>query len=348
MKVGVAATGSMADVARTAAAAESAGLESVWVLELTRSAFISAAAAIAATTRTTIGTGVALAFPRSPTLAAMEAWDLDELSGGRFVLGLGTQVKRVLENRFSVPFEPPAAKLVEYAQVMRTVWAANRGEPVQHEGRFYRVTMPTFHGPIQSGRPDVPILFAAVGAGMCRAAGATADGVVGHPLASPRYLAEVMAPAVAEGSTAAGRAPADCPIGAAVITAVGRDAAEARRAARLQIAFYATTRTYGAILELHGRSHIQLPLRRAFVRRDHDAMAALVDDELLDAIAVAGSPDELQHRLAAWAAVPGLERVVLSPPWYGVTEVQTREFTAAALDAAPTEGATDRRRSRRS
>jgi len=329
----------MADVVRTAAAAEAAGLESVWVLELTRSAFISAAAAIGATTRLTVGTGVALAFPRSPTLAAMEAWDLDELSNGRFLLGLGTQVKRVLENRFWVPFEAPAPRLVEYARVMRIVWAANRGEQVQHEGRFYRVTMPTFHGPAQAGRADVPILFAAVGAGMCRAAGSTADGVVGHPLASPRYLADVMAPAIASGAESAGRAAGDCPIGAAVITAVGDAPDEARRAARLQIAFYATTRTYAAILELHGRGHIQLPLRRAFVRRDHAAMAALIDDELLDSIAIAGRPDEVRDRLAAWRTVPDLERVVLSAPWYGLEEDRVRELTAAAIDGATTASA---------
>jgi probable F420-dependent oxidoreductase len=290
----------------------------VWVAELERSAIVQAAAAIGATRRTTVGTGVALAFPRSPTIAAMDAWDLDELSGGRFVLGLGTQVRRVLESRFSVPFEAPAARLAEYAQAMRTVWAANRGEAVTHEGRFYRITMPTFHGEPRAAS-DVRILFAAVGPVLSRAAGAVADGVVGHPLASPRYLSAVVAPAVASGLADVGRSPSSCPISATAIASFDTDADVARRRARIQIAFYATTRTYRAILELHGRADLIGDLRRAFVRRDHDRMAALVDDDLLDAIAIAGTPDEGADRLRSWAgALPPVDRVILAPPWYGV------------------------------
>src|SRR6185437_14894631 len=115
VKIGLGLGGPLAEVQAAAAAAESAGFESVWLAELTRSALVSAAAAIGATRSITVGTAVALAFPRSPTITAMEAWDLDELSGGRFALGLGTQVRRVLEARFSVPFEAPAARLAEYA-----------------------------------------------------------------------------------------------------------------------------------------------------------------------------------------------------------------------------------------
>lgn len=333
MKIGLGLGGPLAEVRAAAAAAESAGFESVWLAELTRSAFVSAAAAIGATRSIIVGTAVALAFPRSPTITAMEAWDLDELSGGRFELGLGTQVRRVLEARFSVPFEAPAARLVEYAAAVRTIWAANRGASITHEGRFYRITMPTFHGPAQAGRRDVPILFAAVGPGLSRAAGTVADGLIGHPLASPRYLAEVVAPAVAGGAAAAGRAPGACPISATVIASLDADAAAARRAARLQVAFYATTRAYAPILALHGRAEIQHGLRRAFVRRDHDRMVELIDDELLDAVAIAGRPDEARGRLASWLAVPGIDRVILAPPWYGVPEHQLNRRTADVIEA---------------
>ncbi|HYX10517.1 MAG TPA: LLM class flavin-dependent oxidoreductase [Candidatus Acidoferrum sp.] len=319
MRLGLGIGGSIADVADLARSAEKAGFESVWTAELTRSSLVQAAAAICATRRIRVGTAVTLAFPRSPTIAAMEAWDLDELSGGRFLLGLGTQVKRVLEGRFSVPFEHPAPKLADYALAVRDVWAANRGEDVRHEGRFYQITMPTFHGPAQPGRPDVPILFAAVGPLMARTAGTVADGLIGHPLASPRYISEVVVPAVSEGLVAAGRETDACPITATAIVSVGENADAAGRAARLQIAFYATTRTYLPILQLHDRASIQGELRRAFVRRDHDRMADLIDDDFLDAVAISGRPDELRDRLSAWSSVPGLARVILAAPWYGMS-----------------------------
>jgi len=335
MRIGLGVGGSLEEIAALSRSAERAAFESVWVAELTRSAFIQAAAAIGATSRVRVGTAIALAFPRSPTVTAMEAWDLDELSGGRFVLGLGTQVKRVLEGRFSVPFEHPAPKLAEYAQALRTVWSANRGTDVRHAGRFYTIRMPTFHGPAQPGRPDVPILFAGVGPIMARTAGSVADGLIGHPLASPRYLSEIVAPALADGVAASSRSPRACPITATAIVSVGDDTDAARRAARLQLAFYATTRTYLPILELHGRASIQGELRRAFVRRDHDRMAALVDDEFLDAVAIAGRPDEVRDRLAGWAAVPGLDRVILAAPWYATAPGWDRRATESILAVFP-------------
>jgi probable F420-dependent oxidoreductase len=332
VKLGLGVGGSLEEVTDLARLAETAGFESVWTAELTRSSLVQAAAAICATRRIRVGTAVTLAFPRSPTITAMEAWDLDELSGGRFLLGLGTQVKRVLEGRFSVPFEHPAARLAEYAQAVRTVWAANRGDDVRHEGRFYRITMPTFHGPDQPGRHDVPILFAAVGPVMARTAGAVADGVIGHPLASPRYLTEVVAPSIAEGLAASGRPPDACQITAVAVASVDENTEAARRAARLQIAFYATTRTYLPILELHDRASIQGELRRAFVRRDHDRMAALIDDEFLDAVAISGSPGELRDRLAAWSSVPGLARVILAAPWYAMSAAAERRAAKRVVD----------------
>jgi alkanesulfonate monooxygenase SsuD/methylene tetrahydromethanopterin reductase-like flavin-dependent oxidoreductase (luciferase family) len=155
--------------------------------------------------------------------------------------------------------------------------------------------------------------------------------VLGHPLASPRYLGAVMVPAIAAGLEQAARPAGACPITGAPIVSIGADPVEARWAARLQIAFYATTRAYAPILALHERESIQGELRRAFVRRDHDRMVQLVDDELLDAMAVAGRPDEARNRLSAWlgaAAAAGatVERVVLTAPWYGLDADRQREM----------------------
>jgi probable F420-dependent oxidoreductase len=330
MAVGLVIGGDLPMVATLAARAEAAGLESVWVAELDHSAFVQAAAAISTTSRIGVGTAVALAFPRSPTVTAMTVWDLDELSGDRFLLGLGPQVKRVMEARFSVRVDRPAPQMREYVQAVRTVWAANRGEAVVHEGETYRITMPTFHGPPRPERRDTPILLAAVGPILSRVCGEVADGLIGHPLASPRYLREAVAPAIAAGLARAGRPSGACPITAMAMVSVGDDADVARRAARLQIAFYATTPSYRAILEMHDRKALPRDLRRAFVSGDRDRMTALIDDELLDAIAVAGRPDEAADRLKVWDGVA--ERVILGVPWYGMDPGRQREALEAALE----------------
>jgi probable F420-dependent oxidoreductase len=330
MEVGLAIGGTLRDVAALAARAESAGLGSVWLAELDRSAFVQAAAAISATSRIGVGTAVALAFPRSPTITAMTAWDLDELSGDRFTLGLGPQVKRVLEARFSVRVEKPAAQMREYVQAVRTVWAANRGEPVIHEGATYRLTMPTFHGPARPERRNTPILLAAVGPVLSRVCGEVADGLIGHPLASPRYLREAVAPAIADGLERSGRPAGACPVTSMTMVSIGDDEDAARRAARLQIAFYATTPSYKPILALHGRADLPRDLRRAFVNRDFGRMADLIDDDLLDAIAIAGRPDEAPDRLRAWEGAA--ERVVLGVPWYRTDAARQQDAIEAALE----------------
>lgn len=204
MDYGIGIGGPMGMIGPMAKNVEDAGFESCWAAETNKSSFVMAQIAIMNTSKIKIGTAITLAFPRSPTITAMEAMDLDELSGGRFMIGLGTQVKRVNENRFSVKFEHPGPKLREYAQVMRTVIAANRGEDVEFEGRFYTVTMPTFGGLREPPPRDVPIYFAAVNSKMASYCGEVADGLLGHPLSSLRYIEEVIRPAIAEGPTARG------------------------------------------------------------------------------------------------------------------------------------------------
>src|SRR5206468_5872779 len=199
MELGIVVGGDLASLADRAAEAEAAGFESVWVAETARTAYIQAAVAAGATSRATIGTDIALAFPRSPAITAMVARDLAQLSEGRFVLGLGTQVKRVNEQRFSVPFEHPAPKIAEAVQAIRAVLGTFEGKPIDHRGRFYRITMPPFPGagPAPGG---VPIYLAAVNALMAETAGRVADGVLGHPMTSPTWVHEVLRPAVERGA----------------------------------------------------------------------------------------------------------------------------------------------------
>ena len=317
MDFGIGIGGPMTMLGSMAKMVETAGFESCWAAETTNTAYISASAAIADTSSISVGTSIALAFPRSPTITAMTAWDLDELSGGRFILGLGTQVKGVNVRRFSVPFEHPAPKIKEYVQVIRTVWAANRGEDVTHEGRFYNVTMPTFHGQPQPHRRDVPIYLAAVGPIMCRTSGEVADGLLAHPLASPLYLKEVVRPAIAEGAERAGRKPQECNLTTDWMISISDDVDAARREVKLQIAFYATTRTYLPILELHGRAHIVPDLRDAFGAKDKERMIELIDDELCDTLALAGRQDEVKQKALEWGKESGADRLMCAGPWYG-------------------------------
>jgi probable F420-dependent oxidoreductase len=330
MDYGIGVGGPLALVGPMAKMVEDAGFESCWVAETTNTSTVGAAAAIQATSTIKVGTAVTLAFPRSPTITAMTAWDLDELSGGRFILGLGTQVKRVNENRFSVPFEHPAPKLKEYAQVLRTVWSANRGQDVVHEGRFYTVTMPSFHASPLPDRRDVPIYFAAVGRLMARTCGEIADGLLGHPLASPKYLAEVIRPAIAEGAERSGRKPEECNLTASPLVSISDDADVARRELKLQIAFYATTRSYRAILELHGRGPLIGELRSAFEARDKDRMVELIDDELCDAIGAAGPVGEVLDRIERWKGVA--DRLMVAGPWYGPSAARIMENYQALVE----------------
>jgi probable F420-dependent oxidoreductase len=314
MDYGIGIGGPMSMIGPMAQMVEAAGFESCWAAETTNSAFVTAQIAIQATNKIKVGTAIALAFPRSPTITAMEAMDLDELSGGRFIIGLGTQVKRVNQERFSVPFEHPAPKLKEYAQAMRTVFAANRGEDVVFEGRFYNVTMPVF-GSLRQPQRDVPIYFAAVNKLLASYCGEVADGLLGHPLASPLYLKEVIKPAIAEGAERGGRKPEECSLTAAPLIAISDDVDLARRELKLQIAFYSTTRTYTPILELHGKEGIVPDLREAFGRKDKEAMIALIDDDLCDAIGVAGSKEDAREGVARWDGIA--DRLMVSGPWYG-------------------------------
>lgn len=316
MDYGIGVGGSLSLVAPMAKMVEDAGFESCWAAETQNSAFVTASVAIQATSKIKVGTSIALAFPRSPTITAMEAADLDELSGGRFIVGLGTQVKRINEERFSVKFEHPAPKLKEYAEVMRTVWAANRGDDVVHEGRFYNVTRPVFGGKRQPPPRDVPVYFAAVGKIMARTCGEVADGLIAHPLASPRYIEEVIRPAVAEGAERAGRKPDECNITTDWMVSINDDVDAARREVKLQLAFYATTRTYTPILELHGKADIVPDLRSAFEAKDKERMIELIDDDLCDAMAIAGPADECKQKADEWAKGVA-DRFMVAGPWYG-------------------------------
>jgi probable F420-dependent oxidoreductase len=310
--VGIVIGGPMPTIADLARLAEDGGYESVWVAETSYSAYVQAALASQATSSVRVGTNIALAFPRSPTITAMTVRDLAELSGGRFILGLGSQVKRINEHRFSVPFEHPAPKMAEYIEVIREVLATFRGHGIDHRGRFYTVTMNPFPG--ADAVDDVPVYLAAVNTKMVEAAGRVADGVLGHPLTSPRYVREVVRPALETGAQGAGRDPSSISVTGSVILQLHEDRDRARFEAALQIAFYATTRTYRPVLELHGFAELMGPLREAYARGDLGEMARIALP-MVDTYAIAGPEEECRERLLAFDGV--VDRLLLGGAWVG-------------------------------
>jgi len=329
MHLGVDVGGDLRTLGAHAREVEDAGFESVWVAETSRSAFVQAAVVAAATSRLTIGTNIALAFPRSPTLTAMAARDLAELSAGRFVLGLGSQVKRVNEQRFGIAFAHPAPKMAEAVAVIREVLATYEGAPIQHRGAHYTVTMPPFPG---AGPPPgrLPIYVAAVNVRMAEVAGACADGVLGHPMTSPEYVRDVLRPAVARGAEAAGRRPGDVAITTGVILQMSDDRDLARREAALQIGFYATTRTYRPVLERHGFGDRVELLRRAFAVGDHPAMLEIALP-MVETFAMAGAVDDCRERLRAYEGIA--DRVILGGAWVGPSEERLAENHRAIIEA---------------
>jgi probable F420-dependent oxidoreductase len=203
--------GYLQSVGETARAAESLGFAGLWTSETKHDAFLPLAIAANETERIELGTSVAIAFSRSPMEMAQTAWDLQDLSEGRFILGLGTQVKAHIKRRFSMPWDRPVARLREYIGALRAIWGSfQTGESLQFEGQFYRHTLMTpFFNPGPIEHPDVPIYVAGVNTGLARLAGEICDGFHVHPFHSPEYVSKTVKPAIAEGAQKEGRDPGE-------------------------------------------------------------------------------------------------------------------------------------------
>lgn len=281
----------LGDAARIAQAAEQIGFAGLWTQETQHNPFIPLTLAAPATSRIELGTGVAIAFPRSPMVTAQIAWDLQALSGGRFVLGLGTQVKPHIERRFGMPWEAPLAKLRDYIQALRAIWGSwQSGARLSHRGKFYEHTLmtPFFNpGPIQ--HPHIPIYIAGVNEGLAHLAGELCDGFHVHPFHSVAYLEQIVRPQVAAGAAEAGRALADLALTSSVFVITGPDQAtmeNMRQAVRQQLAFYASTPTYRVVLECHGWVAVGEQLSRMAKDGDWAEMGRLISDEMLEVFAV--------------------------------------------------------------
>ncbi|MGH7265724.1 MAG: TIGR03617 family F420-dependent LLM class oxidoreductase [Candidatus Rokuibacteriota bacterium] len=326
---------SLRDVPGLARDAEALGFDGVWASETRHDPFLPLALAALHTSRVSLGTAIAVAFPRSPTVVAHVAWDLQAASGGRFILGLGTQVKGHNERRFSVPWSAPGPRLRDYIRALRAIWECwQTGGPMSFRGEHYSVTLMTpFFAPAPIAHPRIPIYVAAVNAYNLRLAGELCDGVHVHPFHSVAYLRQHALPHIEEGLRRSGRRREDIVLATSVFMVTGRSAAAiaaAREQARAQIAFYASTRTYEPVLAAHGWQDLMPRLHRKSVEGDWPGMARLVSDEMLTAFAVEAPLDGLAAALTA--RYRGLlDRVAPYLPLEARTERSAIEPLAEAL-----------------
>jgi probable F420-dependent oxidoreductase len=322
------------DMPETARAAERMGFDGLWVGEVRHDPFQALALAAEHTGRIELGTGVAIAFARSPALLAYSAWDLAALSGGRFSLGLGTQVRAHIERRFGLTWEAPVPKLREAIQGIRALWDCwQNGTRLNLRGRFYHFTLMTpFFNPGPIAHPAIPIYIAGVNTHLCRLAGEVAGGFHVHPFHTRDYLQNVILPHIQAGATEAGRARRDVQVTATAFAIIGETEAEravAREKVRRQIAFYGSTPSYRSVWAHHGWEATGQRLSALVSRGRWAEMPGEVRDEQLDAIAITGAWDEVAAQLHAKYA--GLsDRIGLYRPFIpGKDEDGWRRFVAA-------------------
>jgi probable F420-dependent oxidoreductase len=321
---------------------ETAGFAGLWVTEGGRSGINACVAAALATERLDLGTGIAVAFPRSPMITAIDAWELAEATGGRFAIGLGTQVKAHVERRYSSTFDRPGPRLREYVLAMKAIFRAFRGEePLAFDGEFYSFSLlPRTWSPGPIEPADPPIYVAAVNPWMCRMVGEVADGVHVHPLHSVRYVEEVVRPNLVAGAEAAGRDPDALTIVCPLLTIVGDTEAEReqwRERARFQLGFYGSTRTYAPIFDLHGWEGTSARLHELQKAGDMPGLAATITDDMLDVFTVTASWDGLADAIVARCAGVA-DRVICyfaTTSWRDDPSVMDRwREVATAVDAA--------------
>jgi probable F420-dependent oxidoreductase len=298
--------GSLEDAAAAAAAAERDGYDGVFTGEVSTDAFLPLALAAGATSHITIGTAIAVAFSRSPMTLAYTAHDLQRFSRGRFVLGLGSQIKAHVTRRFSMPWGRAAPQMRDFVLALHAIWRSwADGTPLAYESEHYRHTLmpPTFVPPAHAYGPP-PILVAGVGDGMTRVAGEVADGFLCHAFTTERWIREHTLPALTEGRHRAGKTMHGFTVKAAIYLATGTDEQIANTVenVRTQIAFYASTPAYKPVLDLHGWGDLGTELTQLSKSGRWSEMSSLVDDDVLHAFAIVAPPGEVAARVAARCA----------------------------------------------
>jgi probable F420-dependent oxidoreductase len=309
----------IADVRGTAGELEQSGYDGLWVGETQNEPFMQLLQAAEATNRVVAGASVVIAFARSPMTVANAGYDLARYSQGRFVLGLGSQVKQHIERRFSMPWSQPAARMKEFVLALRAIWRSwDRDERLQFEGAFYRHTLMTpFFSPVRHDYRPPPIFLAGAGPKMTEVAGEVGDGFINHGFTTHRYVREVTMPALIRGRRRAGLDNLDgYTVTAPALIAVGRNGEQIDKAAallRMHIGFYASTPAYRSVLALHGWEELQPELQRLAREGRWAEMAGQISDEILHEVGTVGDISSVAEQLRQrWGQVA--ERITLTVP----------------------------------
>ncbi|MCH8052090.1 MAG: LLM class flavin-dependent oxidoreductase [Chloroflexi bacterium] len=317
------------EVAKLAADAEAAGFGALWTSEMFHDPFSPLAAAATGTSRIGLGTSIALAFVRSPWVLALTALDLDAMSGGRFVLGLGTGLKRINERWHGIAYGKPTPHIREVVQLVRLITErAHGGEPIKFSGQFYTLDIQGWRRPQPPVRERIPIYLAGVREGMIRAAASVADGLLGHPIYSLRWTKEVVIPALARGLKEAGREREGFELCLAVCCAVDSDVGRARRAAAATIAFYATVKTYEPLFASFPTE--VRAIREALLKGNTTGAAEAVSDEMIDTFAATGDADQVRAQVKPYLDLA--DTVCLSPPDQLIESAETERYRQALLE----------------
>jgi len=302
MTVGTGIPTDMTLIADKARQAERLGYDAISVGETAHNPFLPLVLVAEHTQRLHFGSSVAIAFPRVPHISANIAWDLSKYSGGRFILGLGTQVKGHNERRFSVPWAPPGPHLRDYINCMRAIWDSwQNGTKPNYEGEYYqyKLTSPFFNpGPIE--HPDIPVIISAVNPFNARLAGEVADGIAIHGFSTFKYIREVLIPAVHEGARRAGKDVSKVHVrgGGFIVTAKTEEEVRlAKERSRRQISFYASTRSYSNVMKIHGWADEAAQLHRLSIEGKWDDMVGLITDDMMEEFCVIGTWDELPSKM---------------------------------------------------
>jgi len=296
-------TSDLSAIPERARALEAAGYDGGVTAEIASDPFLPLTLAAEHTERLELMTSIAVAFARNPMLLANVGHDLNAYSKGRFILGLGSQIRPHIQKRFSMPWSRPAARMREFILAMRAIWDCwYGGKPLDFRGEFYQHTLMTpMFTPANTEHGPPRVFLAAVGPRMTEVAGEVADGIIVHAFTNERYVRDVTLPALERGLARAGRSRDDFEITCPVFVVTGHDEAslrESRAGICKQIAFYGSTPAYRGVLEAHGWGELQTELNRLSKAGQWDAMGERVDDDVLDAFAIVGEPHEIAPKLA--------------------------------------------------
>ncbi len=312
--------------------AEAAGFDRLWAEELHTTPFVYPAAVAGFTSRITLGSCIALAFTRSPMVTAITALDLDRLTNGRYILGVGTGVRRLIETWHGVPYGRPAPHLKETVQIVRLIMDnCHTGQPIQFKGQYYNIDIKGYVNPHKQAR-RVPIYVGAIGDGMTRMAAEVGDGLLGQIMPSIKWVKDVILPNVEIGLARSGRKRSDLDISPSISVAISEDVHKAKRDLAKTVSFYCTVGTYQELFAHYGFANEAAAVREQFQKKGGHGPHCfdLVTDEMVDAFFVAGTPDDARRRLKEYDGL--VDSVILSPPSYFLLPEENSEYQYRILE----------------